>query len=220
MWWSRDWVCSSVSAHYSFTDSRVAAADASSDVAAALALAAADGGDSVSEATLPVWLFRLYQSATIPLSVDWLEHWLVCRAPSLLRQLAPLLLLLLPPLLLLPALLLLTEMIECGRFVIDSNSEGNATMELRNLGAADEREGGKSALVKKKKKFTKNLLDVKEILQEITFVFLGSEKSAVRVISSTCASDVQPANTSCAALRFFSEFESTKGRNFLRQALI
>jgi hypothetical protein len=97
------------------------------------------GGDSVSDATLPEWLFRLYQSATMPLSVDWLEHWLVCRAPSLLRQLAPLLLPLLLLLLLLPALLLLTDMIECGRFAIESRSDGNATIEFRNRGAAEKR---------------------------------------------------------------------------------
>lgn len=125
---------------YSLTDSR---ADAVSGAAVDAVLtaeplggAAVGGGvGSVSDATLPEWLFRLYQSATMPLSVDWLEHWLVCRAPSLLRQLAPLLL---PPLLLLPALLLLllTDMIECGRFAIESRSDGNATMEFRNRGAA------------------------------------------------------------------------------------
>lgn len=129
------------------TDSLVVAAAVGSDAATVVAdlgveplplllLLATGGDDSVSEATLPEWLFRLYQSATIPLSVDWLEHWLVCRAPSLLRQLAPLLLLPLL-LLLLPALLLLTDMIECGRLAIDSRSEGNATIEFRNLGAAE-----------------------------------------------------------------------------------
>lgn len=119
------------------TDSRADAVSGAAAAATALAaepLPGAGGDGSVSDATLPEWLFRLYQSATIPLSVDWLEHWLVCRAPSLLRQLAPLLLL--PLLLLLLALLLLTDMIECGRFAIESRSDGNATMELRNRGAA------------------------------------------------------------------------------------
>lgn len=83
---------------YSLTDSRVEAAEVESDAAAVAAdldvellpplllllllllwlwlwlLLAAGGEDSVSEATLPEWLFRLYQSATMPLSVDWLEH--------------------------------------------------------------------------------------------------------------------------------------------------
>lgn len=31
-------------------------------------------------------------------------------------------------------------MIECGRLAIDSRSEGNATMEFRNLGAAEKKE--------------------------------------------------------------------------------
>lgn len=80
---------------YSLTDSRVEAVEVESDAAAVAAdldveplppllllllllwlwlLLAAGGEDSVSEATLPEWLFRLYQSATMPLSVDWLEH--------------------------------------------------------------------------------------------------------------------------------------------------
>lgn len=145
-------LCCSSSSVYSLTDSRAAAveSDAVAVVAVAddlavepfplllllLLLPPPDGDDSVSEATLPEWLFRLYQSATMPLSVDWLEHWLVCRAPSLLRQLAPLLLLPLL-LLLLPALLLLTDMIECGRLAIESRSEGKATIEFRNRGAAE-----------------------------------------------------------------------------------
>lgn len=141
---------------YSLTDSRADASDAAVEPLAPadpVLLGPTDGGDSVSEATLPEWLFRLYQSATMPLSVDWLEHWLVCRAPSLLRQLAPLLLLLLL-LLLLPALLLLTDMIECGRFAIESRSEGNATIELRNLGAAENRI--RVSLVKRKQKKKRN----------------------------------------------------------------
>lgn len=88
---------------YSFTDSLGAA------VSEAVVVTGPLLGGKVSEAILPEWLLRLYQSATMPLSVDWLEHWLVCLAPSLLRQLAPLLL---SPLLLLLELLLLIEIIE------------------------------------------------------------------------------------------------------------
>lgn len=74
-------------------------------------------------------LDEVFQSGTMPDSAE--EHWLWSRrSPLLLPAVELLLLVLLPP------LLLLTDIIECGRLLRVVWSDGEIAIEFLNLGAA------------------------------------------------------------------------------------